>query len=172
MTNIGLSLTKITILVWLVWLFGHDSHANYRSKYTSLTACQLSDIDDNHTQTFDCPTAMTDYGVALLSNDLRTSLRVNHGNKELIYSPLMSHYVGDKIEWRYTTIKTNKQYHALIYRLYINDNPTHHHHRSYLMVMRLKGDASCYLGMIPASKHANDQARKLADDPKATCQEH
>lgn len=163
-----------SLLVKLLWVVGvvcaTQANATPYLEYGTLTSCQLHSIDENDTHLFDCQSPSPKYDVLLMSNDLRTSLMLKHDALELMYSPSAPHYVGDVLEWRYRIHNGKKHHHALIYRLYVNETLHQHRYRSYLVVIRLQGDASCYLGVISPKSSMNDTARTLADDPNATCQ--
>ena len=82
--------------------------------------------------------------------------------------------LAEKIEWRYHQNGQHKQYHALLFRIYIpkidqngmisNLPPTQE-----LIVARLNKEKSCIIGIIPQGKNMNEQARELADHKNAAC---
>ena len=161
----------VKLLFWVVGVVcATKANATPYLEYGNLTSCQLRSVDENSTQVFDCQSPSSKYDVLLMSNDLRTSLMLKHDALELMYSPSAPHYVGDVLEWRYRVHNGKKHHHALIYRLYVNETLHQHQYRSYLVVIRLQGNASCYLGVISPKARMNDKARTLADDSNATCQ--
>lgn len=83
--------------------------------------------------------------------------------------------IGEKIEWRYHKNGQDKQYHGLIFRIYMpgidqngiitSDVPA----TQDLVVARLDQEKSCIIGIIPQSKNMNELARGLADHKNAVC---
>lgn len=162
----------VSFVVFMGLMGAQASWAKAGSDYTSISVfeedpkhCKVVEETNYGAQTFDCSTLDKEYHILAHAYDLKINIALNHGDKYWTYEPNAPHATQKLLEWRYQNHQGKKTYTALIYRILVSDGEKYHPR---MLVMRLDKDKSCYLGVIKQG-NLNEQARKLADDPKAVC---
>lgn len=148
---------------------------NITSEYTSVAEknCTTLESVPEHEGYYhaSCPSKKP-YKIEVEGGDLRYGLQVVFAGKTLRYWVPEFFDIGNTVEWRSHRKNGQKIYHGLIYRMYranYSDTGESLADKQELVVVRLDKQNTCILGTIPASKHMNVKARKLADNASAVC---
>lgn len=156
-------------------IYGSDyTVANYDNKKTCKAITPKTNIPEDSFES-NCQ-GLGGYKINISGMDLRSMLTLKYGKTLVAYNTLPPSGFGEKVEWRYHLVNGKKQYHGLIHRFYTQKYdekkaewlPQDQDEQS-LVVMKLAKEKSCIVGIIPASKTMNEQARKLSDNLNAPC---
>lgn len=169
-----------------LFLFSSTSFAGYQSVYTNIDykSCVTVDSSELHSEpeidfyTGECP-ALGGYRVTISGGDIRYSLKLNYNGVEIpTVRPGGFHDLpSSKIEWRYERVGSwgnyGVNYKALIYRLNAtvdyDDSTGNPISEDMLVVVRLKREKSCVVGIVKQQADMNKKARKIADNMNASC---
>jgi hypothetical protein len=161
---------KFQLFALLLIIFSTVAFGQTESIYTSLSAksCKALEQEDGYRGV--CP-GVGGYKLELLEGDLRQTINVitpNGTKSELeLWTAVSSGFssVSGKAEWRITGKGKSVKPDSLILRFNASENPDDSTKiTSYLVVVKIDGNAACISEIIKPMSNQNEKAREAADN--------